>query len=160
MRKRRAKSSTSLSQITLVSKICPVPLVKYGKVNLKELTDKDWRGELSNFLNLYGHICVHNFHDCVTNETKTHRRRILFTIIGRLIKGKHLQNLASVRPRHLPWLLEDWKSQGISESLQLNNYYHVRWFFKIHGISIPSIPPSFKTNLEYVNDFPRSEVQR
>lgn len=134
------KSGKLLPRVIMVSKVNPVLLVEPGKVKLNKLNDKNWKNDLSNFLHLHGHVCINNHDAAVAEKTKAHRRHVLFLIIGRLVKGRHLPSLASVKPRYLPWLLEDWKSQGISESLQLNNYYHLRWFWKICGIVIPKFP--------------------
>ena len=118
------------------TKTNPALLVPAGEIDLAKLTNSNWKAELSSLLFLHGHVDMHDFNLSVTEETFRHRRRILFSVIEGLVKAKRLKQLGSVRPRYLPWLLEEWNRSGLSLSYQKNNYAHLKWFWKVCSVSV------------------------
>lgn len=120
-----------------------------GKVALDNLGDPDWKGQLKEFLRAYGRTGSRSFARKASEETLRNRTDVLYSSFTLIMKDKHLQTLADIKPRHMPRMLELWEQVGVGARARINYFTNVRWFWRVCGIEIPGIGHYAKFDGEY-----------
>lgn len=114
----------------------------YGHVNIKLLSDRDWKRQLSDFLHKYGREAQRGAKETVSEETFRNRQDQMFSTVRELMadqKLQHMVSLAQCTPRMLPVMFQKWTQRGVSKRAQINYYNTWRWFWRACGIEIPDI---------------------
>ena len=136
----------------------PTLHAKPGYVELEQLTNYDWKKQLTEFIKQYGRCRANDFSRKCSEDTLIDRQTVLFSTIAEVMKERHLKTLSQVRPRLLPLMFELWSKRPVTKRVQVNYYTNMRWFWRICGIEIPPIseyatsPKEFTVNRNATRD--------
>ncbi len=116
-----------------------------GYINLNRWTSQA-EGDVHEFMRQCGYVGAKDFARRCSEKTYTVRKQLLLSTF-RAVKGRNrgIKCLAQFTPRLIPEILEYWSEDVGGGKMrhgyetQVQDYSVLVWFWRMHGISVPSI---------------------
>lgn len=114
-------------------------LTRPGELRLEQLTDPNWKSQLEFILDRYGHTGAQSFESVIGVEAQRNRRDALHRVLELIAPEIRLSSLSQLTPVHINRIVQLWVENKISSRVRANYYTHLRWFWRLFGVEVPSI---------------------
>lgn len=110
-----------------------------GTVPLAVWVSPDYRDDVARLTARFGRVGNADQRRACSEATVTTRRKVLICVMKRLSKHcRGIRTLSQLRPRLIPTLIRLWNEEGMAPRTQVQQYSVLRWFWRLHGIQVPS----------------------